>query len=215
MSMISAYSYMWCLIINNLCIHSFTISLLFWFVGTGQYFLYPLLQCQLDSESKNLYSMCSLRVSIALWCCRFRLIVCKQITFKVMPRYDNWQSRIAKVIWRAVPDGWVSHTETDTIFHRIFLGHHLSNSFYFISVQYLIWQLKYIDECGRAVVRFKTVQIPQIAAQSSSGSTVILYRLGDHVDISRGPLISTTQQLGRFTVTAVSCPCCLMYTGCM
>lgn len=194
MSMISAYSYMWCLIISNLCIHSFTISLLFWFVGTGQYFLYPLSQCQLDSESKNLYSMYSL---------------------KVMPRYDNWQGRIAKVSWRAVPDGWVSHTETDTIFHHIFLGHRLSNSFYFISVPYLIWQLKYIDECARAVVRFKTVQIPQIAAQCSSGSTVILYRLGDHVDISRGPLISTTQQLGRFTVTAVSCPCCLMYTGCM
>lgn len=53
-------------------------------------------------------------------------------------------------------------------------------------------------------IRFKTVQIPQIAAQSSTGSTVTVYRLGDHVDITRGPLISTTQQLGRFSVTAVS-----------
>lgn len=51
--------------------------------------------------------------------------------------------------------------------------------------------------------RYKTVQIPQIAAQSSTGSMVTLYRLGDHVDISRGPLMSTTQQLGRFSVTAI------------
>lgn len=51
--------------------------------------------------------------------------------------------------------------------------------------------------------RFKTVQIPQIASQSSSGSTVTVYRLGDHVDITRGPLISTTQQLGRFSVTSI------------
>jgi len=49
-------------------------------------------------------------------------------------------------------------------------------------------------------------QIPQIAAQSSNGSTVTVYRLGDHVDITRGPLISTTHQLGRFSVTAVSDP---------
>jgi len=54
------------------------------------------------------------------------------------------------------------------------------------------------------MLRFKTAQIPQIAAQSSTGSMVTVYRLGDHVDITRGPLISTTQQLGRFAVTAVS-----------
>jgi len=64
---------------------------------------------------------------------------------------------------------------------------------------------RYSDRCLCADDRFKTVQIPQIAAQSTTGSTVTLYRLGDHVDISRGPLISTTQQLGRFSVTAVSC----------
>jgi len=61
--------------------------------------------------------------------------------------------------------------------------------------------------------RFKTAQIPQIAAQSSSGSKVTLYRLGDHVDISRGPLMSTTQQLGRFSVTAVSDPVHSLYAA--
>jgi len=51
--------------------------------------------------------------------------------------------------------------------------------------------------------RFKREQIPLIAAQSHSGNDVTLYRLGDHVDISRGPLISSSRQLGRFTITSV------------
>jgi large subunit ribosomal protein L39 len=50
--------------------------------------------------------------------------------------------------------------------------------------------------------RYKLAQIPQIAAQSPTGSTVTVYRLRDHIDITRGPLISTTQQIGRFSVTA-------------
>jgi len=57
--------------------------------------------------------------------------------------------------------------------------------------------------------RYKTLQIPLIAAQSKTGSTVTIYRLADHVDITRGPLISSTQQIGRFAVTAVhdiDCP---------
>lgn len=32
---------------------------------------------------------------------------------------------------------------------------------------------------------------------------VILYRIGDHIDISRGPMISNTDLLGRCTITAV------------
>jgi large subunit ribosomal protein L39 len=40
--------------------------------------------------------------------------------------------------------------------------------------------------------------------RSESGSKVAVYRMGDHVDITAGPLISSTGQLGRFTVTAVS-----------
>lgn len=51
--------------------------------------------------------------------------------------------------------------------------------------------------------RFKAAQIPAIAEQSDSGSVVTVYRLGDHVDISRGPLISNTRLVGRFNVTAV------------
>lgn len=51
--------------------------------------------------------------------------------------------------------------------------------------------------------RFKSSQIPRIAAQSSTGSTVVVYRLKDHVDITRGPLISTPQLIGRFTVSAI------------
>lgn len=51
--------------------------------------------------------------------------------------------------------------------------------------------------------RFKIAQIPEIAAQSSNGSTVRVYRMGDHIDISWGPMISSTALLGRFSVTAV------------
>lgn len=51
--------------------------------------------------------------------------------------------------------------------------------------------------------RFKLAQVPQIAAQSQSGSNVTVYRMGSHVDITSGPLISSTGLLGRFTVTAV------------
>ncbi|CAD5117512.1 DgyrCDS6279 [Dimorphilus gyrociliatus] len=51
--------------------------------------------------------------------------------------------------------------------------------------------------------RFKSVQVDQIAAQSTSGNTVTVYRMKDHVDMSRGPLISTTDQIFRFNITAV------------
>jgi hypothetical protein len=37
-----------------------------------------------------------------------------------------------------------------------------------------------------------------------SDNKIILYRMGTHVDISRGPLISNTDIIGRCTVTAVS-----------
>lgn len=50
---------------------------------------------------------------------------------------------------------------------------------------------------------FKSEQIPQIAANSTSGQSVTLYRVGNHIDISRGPMIATTGQIGRTSVTAV------------
>ena len=52
--------------------------------------------------------------------------------------------------------------------------------------------------------QFKTQQIPYIASKSASGSKVTVFRMGEHVDITSGPLISSTSQLGRFSVTAVS-----------
>lgn len=51
--------------------------------------------------------------------------------------------------------------------------------------------------------RFKSAQIPNMAAKSSTGNTVTVYRMGDHVDITRGPLIASTQQIMRFNVTAI------------
>lgn len=46
---------------------------------------------------------------------------------------------------------------------------------------------------------FKREQLPSISKDGS----VIIYRVGDHIDISRGPMISTTAQLGRCTVGSV------------
>lgn len=51
--------------------------------------------------------------------------------------------------------------------------------------------------------RFKSQQIPNIAKQSEDTGQVNLYRAGDHIDVCRGPLISTTGQIGHFHLTAV------------
>lgn len=49
--------------------------------------------------------------------------------------------------------------------------------------------------------RYKTEQLPSISAQNNGQVTV--YRVGQHVDISRGPMIGSTGQLGRCTISAV------------
>ncbi|KAI4469273.1 mitochondrial ribosome protein l39/prolyl-trna ligase family member [Holotrichia oblita] len=47
----------------------------------------------------------------------------------------------------------------------------------------------------------KTKQIPDIAANNSD--KVSLFKVGKHVDISKGPMISNTSQIGRFTLANV------------
>ncbi|KAF4532574.1 hypothetical protein B566_EDAN008499 [Ephemera danica] len=49
----------------------------------------------------------------------------------------------------------------------------------------------------------KVQQIPQIASQLADDNKIVLYRMGTHIDISRGPLIADTSLVGRCTVTAV------------
>ena len=50
----------------------------------------------------------------------------------------------------------------------------------------------------------KSQQVKSIAKKSKTGFSVDLYRLGDHVDISSGPLIASTSFINHFSVTAVS-----------
>ncbi|KAK3886822.1 hypothetical protein Pcinc_009047 [Petrolisthes cinctipes] len=50
---------------------------------------------------------------------------------------------------------------------------------------------------------YKTLQIPHIAAQSSTGNTVVLYQIGNFLEISRGPMIANTNFLGKVSVMAV------------
>ncbi|CAB0016753.1 unnamed protein product [Nesidiocoris tenuis] len=49
---------------------------------------------------------------------------------------------------------------------------------------------------------FKSQQIPDIAGNSADGK-ITLYRVGNHIDISKGPLIGDTSFLGRCSITAV------------
>lgn len=48
--------------------------------------------------------------------------------------------------------------------------------------------------------RYKSEQLPSIAQQNQS--RVTLYRLGEHIDISRGPMVASTRFLGKCTVSA-------------
>lgn len=38
----------------------------------------------------------------------------------------------------------------------------------------------------------------------TTDNKIVLYRIGDHIDISRGPMVGNTSFLGRCTVSAVS-----------
>lgn len=48
--------------------------------------------------------------------------------------------------------------------------------------------------------RYKREQLPSISSQNHG--RVVMYRLGTHIDISRGPMISSSRLLGKCTVTA-------------
>ncbi|XP_076644462.1 mitochondrial ribosomal protein L39 [Halictus rubicundus] len=47
----------------------------------------------------------------------------------------------------------------------------------------------------------KTQQIPDIA--KANEEKVVLYRVGEHIDISKGPMVGNTNLIGRSTITAV------------
>jgi len=50
----------------------------------------------------------------------------------------------------------------------------------------------------------KQAQIPSVAASSEDGKTVTLYRVGQHVDISKGPMAGSTSFLGRRCTVAAA-----------
>ncbi|XP_065348486.1 large ribosomal subunit protein mL39 [Cloeon dipterum] len=49
----------------------------------------------------------------------------------------------------------------------------------------------------------KLEQIPQIATQLADDNKITLYRIGSHIDISRGPMLGDTGFIGRATVASV------------
>ena len=44
---------------------------------------------------------------------------------------------------------------------------------------------------------YKVSQIPSIAGSSADGHSVTVYKVGDHVDMSAGPMMGDTSFLGR------------------
>lgn len=48
---------------------------------------------------------------------------------------------------------------------------------------------------------FKREQLPSISNQSNG--IVTIYRAGDHLDISRGPMVGSTRQVGKCTIAAI------------
>ncbi|XP_055691660.1 39S ribosomal protein L39, mitochondrial [Lutzomyia longipalpis] len=66
-----------------------------------------------------------------------------------------------------------------------------------------IERLEVSHELAREMFRenpFKSQQIPNIA-QKNDGQ-VVIYRVGEHVDISRGPMVTSTRHLGRCSITS-------------
>ncbi|XP_064106724.1 large ribosomal subunit protein mL39-like [Macrobrachium nipponense] len=51
--------------------------------------------------------------------------------------------------------------------------------------------------------QYKRAQVPNIAAHGEKGNSVVLYRVGDFVDMSRGPLISNTCHMGKVSIVSV------------
>ncbi|CAK9303400.1 unnamed protein product [Gordionus sp. m RMFG-2023] len=51
--------------------------------------------------------------------------------------------------------------------------------------------------------KFKREQISKMAEESKTGFSVNLYRVDDHVDLSRGPMIANTRLFGRFDIVDV------------
>lgn len=53
------------------------------------------------------------------------------------------------------------------------------------------------------VLRFKFEQIPSILEKQESKNSITVYKCGDFVDISKGPMISNTSLIGRYEITGV------------
>lgn len=51
--------------------------------------------------------------------------------------------------------------------------------------------------------RTKLEQIPSILSKSETKGSITVYRLGDFVDISKGPMISNTSLIGRYEIGGV------------
>ena len=71
------------------------------------------------------------------------------------------------------------------------------------------WDFEPLDVSGDVALKMfedntcKTKLLKQLL-DAGGNDTIRLYRMGDYVDFIKGPLISNTSQIHRFSVTAVS-----------
>ncbi|KAL4708928.1 hypothetical protein ACJJTC_014956 [Scirpophaga incertulas] len=69
----------------------------------------------------------------------------------------------------------------------------------------LIERLEVSEELAKEMFidnKYKHKQIPDIARNNVNGK-VVLYRAGQHVDISKGPMVSSTGQVGRVNIASI------------
>lgn len=98
--------------------------------------------------------------------------------YDISLNHKNWKPNREEL--RTISAEMVKMAAKDLKFERIEVMHDLA--------------LEIFKDCP-----FKREQLPSISRDGS----VIIYRIGDHIDISRGPMIGSTALLGRCTIGAV------------
>lgn len=98
--------------------------------------------------------------------------------YDISLNHQNWKPNKEEL--RTISAEMVKMAAKDLKFERLEVVHDLA--------------LEIFKDCP-----FKREQLPSISRDGS----VIIYRVGDHIDISRGPMMGSTALLGRCTIGAV------------
>lgn len=98
--------------------------------------------------------------------------------YDISLNHQNWTPNKEEL--RTISSEMVKMAAKDFKFERLEVVHDLA--------------LEIFNDCP-----FKREQLPSISRNGS----VVIYRIGDHIDISRGPMMGSTALLGRCTIGGV------------